>query len=72
MVLSTTVVTRGLRYDIINLTSGIYYVRKAFLEGQISEDKSTPLLAIKTTLLPIIFLTHSHLFLHKSNYKSLT
>ena len=41
---------------------------EAFLEGQMSKDKPTPLLAIKTPILwmrrPVIFFTHSHLFLY--------
>ena len=29
------------------------------------DDKSTPLLSIKTILLCVIFFTHGHLFVHK-------
>ena len=40
---------------------------KAFLEDQMSKDKPTPLLAIKTFSFDVVafyFFTHSHLFLY--------
>ena len=64
MLLSTTVVIRGF-YDIINLTSGIYICKepfKAFLDGQMSEDKPTPLLATANLLFRLPSFLHLVIF----------
>ena len=63
----TTVVIRGLFLWYYKSFIRYIFCRetfKAFLEGQMTEDKSTPLLAIKKpTFLPVIFFMNSHLFL---------
>ena len=77
---STTVIIRELRLWHNKSNISFIFCRKPLrlLEGQMSEDKSTPLLAIKKLLFCLSSFLHIAIFLcttfilYKCNYKSLT